>query len=175
MSFSDMTWKIVKEKSEGRYSAFLTENPDSNVCLESVWLEDQLLHQEEFPSSHLGGGDRQTYLQAVLNSIIVRRTRQLVASSELDYDKRRLHSIVEAVRILEMKNGNSASRIAFVSYNPTIQQNLDLDQSENPVIDKISISEAVLLSALQNEEKTLRKSIAARLRAEADTIEDRGA
>lgn len=65
-----MRWKAARVESEGLYSAYLTENPDCEACLESVWLGDQLLHREEFPAARLGEADHQTYIEAMLASVI---------------------------------------------------------------------------------------------------------
>ena len=70
MSFSDMMWKAVREESCGFFYAYLAENPDAEKCLESVWLGDELLHREEFPSYRLGEADRQTYVDAMLASVV---------------------------------------------------------------------------------------------------------
>lgn len=70
MSFSDMIWREYREEPEGFFYAYLTENPDYEMCLESVWLGDELFHREEFPSSRLGEASRRAYIQAVLASVI---------------------------------------------------------------------------------------------------------
>lgn len=90
-------------------------------------------------------------------------------------DEVRLRNIVEAIRQLETKSGHPNSRIAPVSYTYSSEADPASGRPQRLILHKIGISEAVLLDALQNEEKALRKSIAARLRAEAEAIENGGA
>lgn len=70
---SDRMWKADRIELEGLYSAYLSENADSGMCLESIWLGDQLIHREEFPASRLGEADRQTYVSIMLASVIRRQ------------------------------------------------------------------------------------------------------
>lgn len=86
-------------------------------------------------------------------------------------DERRLRDVVEVVQQLERKAGNPSSRIALVSHTYATERDPASGRPNMQILHKIGISEAFLLDALRNEEKTLRKSIAARLRAEADLIE----
>ena len=90
-------------------------------------------------------------------------------------DEVRLRNIVEVLRQLEAKAGSPNSRIAQVSYAYSTEADPASGRPQRLILHKIGISEAVLLDALQNEEKTLRKSIATRLRTEADLIENGGA